>query len=355
MTRKNTIARGGLIAALSLSLTGAFAQDIHFTQFSASPLIVNPAFTGNFSGRMRAAAIYRDQWRSVTVPFKTYAVSLDAPIVHDLTIDDYLAAGIQFYNDKAGDGNLTNTSILASVAYHKFLGGSNGGGGEGPNKSLSVGLQAGYSAKSVDISKLYFGDEFVNGIWQQGTSQEYPYLNNNVKYWTVNAGLAWAHAPSESFGYTIGLGANNLNQPKESFQKKQNSEVGLGLRYTAQIGAIWYTGEKFSLRPAVLYQSQATAYELVLGNEFHYIIGNPEVRSFASAVFLGAYYRNGDAAMLTVGFETKGLRFGVSYDYNTSALKDASKGNGGFEISLRYIAPDPLIFAHKMTYPCARF
>lgn len=351
MIRKNTFIRASLVAALALTAGTGRAQDVHFTQFSASPLIVNPSFTGAFNGQYRAAAIYRDQWRSVTVPFKTVAASFDMPIIHDLSIDDYLAAGVQFYSDKAGDGNLSNTSVLASVAYHKFL----GGGYAGPNKVLSVGLQGGYTQKSIDLSKLYFGDEFVNGIFQQGTSQEYPGLNNKVSYFTVNAGISYSQALARNFGITVGVGANNLNQPQESMQKKKNSEVGLGIRYTGQLGAIWYTGERLSIRPGVLYQTQATATELVGGSEFNYIVGNPEFSSVATSVFIGGWYRSSDAVMATAGIEYKGFRLGVSYDYNTSSLKNASNGNGGFEISLRYIAPNPLDFARRLLYPCPRF
>ena len=180
MIRKNTFTRAGLILALALSAQTVQAQDVHFTQFDATPMIVNPAYTGAFSGQWRASGIYRNQWRSVTVPFVTYAASFDAPIVQDLTVDDYLAAGIQLYNDRAGDGNLSNFSGLVSVAYHKFLGAN-------VDKSLTVGLQGGYTQKSIDLSRLYFGDEFVNGNWQQGTSLEYPGLNNKVNYFTVNA------------------------------------------------------------------------------------------------------------------------------------------------------------------------
>src|ERR1700761_7009157 len=106
MIRKNTIACAGLIATLALSHRAAIAQDIHFTQFDAVPLVINPAFTGNFDGQYRAAAIYRNQWQSVTVPYVTYGASFDLPIVHDLTHDDYLAAGAQVYKDQAGDANL---------------------------------------------------------------------------------------------------------------------------------------------------------------------------------------------------------------------------------------------------------
>lgn len=346
MIRKNRISRASLLAALALTVQTAQAQDVHFTQFTASPLIVNPAFTGNFSGQWRAAAVYRDQWRSVTTPFTTYAASFDAPIVNDLTLDDYLAAGIQLYNDRAGDGNLSNLSALGSIAYHKFL-------GRNVDKVISVGFQGGYTQKSFDMSKFYFGNDFTNGGFVPGLGGES--LNNQVKYFTVNAGIGWAHSVSQNFGYALGVGANNINEPQETFSKKAHKDVGLQRRYTAQAGAIIYVSEKFSLRPAVLYQSQSKATEMVAGNEFHLIVGNPEIRTFTTAVFLGGYMRSGDAAMINAGLEFKGLRIGLSYDYNTSTLNTASNGKGGFEISVTYIAPDPLDFARKLIYPCSRF
>jgi type IX secretion system PorP/SprF family membrane protein len=353
MIRKNMLAVASLTAAIALSGAKAYAQDVHFTQFEAAPLTINPAFTGAFDGTVRVAGVYRDQWRSVTAPFVTYSASVDAPIRFGLAGDDYLAGGLQFYNDKAGDGNLSNTSILGSVAYHKFLGGTGDGAGDRPGKTLSVGFQAGYCSKSIDLSKLYFGNEFMNGGFNPGLSGEN--LNNKVHYWVVNAGIAWAHAVSEGFSYTIGLGANNLNQPRESLEREKNSEVGLGMRYTAQLGAVARVSDRLRLMPAVLYQSQASATELVAGNEFNYAISNSNYSSISTAVFLGIYYRNNDAMMGTAGIDWKGFRFGVSYDYNTSSLKDASNGNGGFEISIRYIAPNPLEFSGRRGYPCARF
>ncbi|RYD57416.1 MAG: type IX secretion system membrane protein PorP/SprF [Sphingobacteriales bacterium] len=348
MIRKNTIGRASLIAAFAFCVQTSFAQDVHFTQFNAAPLTINPAFTGNFSGQWRASGIYRDQWRGVG-GFQTYAMSFDAPIVNDLSHDDYLAAGVQLYNDRAGDANLSNISALASIAYHKFL----GGGSEDPNKALSVGFQGGYTQKSIDLTKLYFQDEFNNQDFQQGTSGEYPNLNNKVNYFTVNAGISWAHSVGSRFSYVLGVGANNLNQPQESFKRKRNADAGLGMRYTGQVGAKAFLSDRFSLRPAVLYQQQASATEIVAGNEFHYILGNPEYSSFTSAVFVGGWVRPGDAFMATAGLEFKGFRIGFSYDRVSSDLKNAT--SGGFEIALTYLAPDPLDFARRLVYPCSRF
>lgn len=347
MIIKRNLTRASLLLALSLSAQSVQAQDVHFTQFDAAPLIVNPGFTGGINGQYRAAAVYRNQWKSVTVPFVTYAVSFDMPIIHDLSTDDYLAIGGQVYNDKAGDGNLTNFSGLLSLAYGKFLGGN--------DKLLALGVQGGYTEKSFDLSKLYFDDEFSNGTFNPGTGALSQYINNKTNYFIINAGLSWQHAINDKISYALGVGANNINQPKETLMKKSNADIGLGMRYNGQLGLIAYLSDNFSIRPAALYQSQSSATELIVGNEFNYILGVPDVRSNATSVFLSGWYRNSDAIMATLGFETKGFRFGVSYDYNISSLKNASNGNGGFEISLRYIAPNLLDFAHKKLQPCARF
>lgn len=346
-----TIATTGILAAAMLSVSVSRAQDVHFTQFNAAPLTINPAFTGAFQGDWRASAVYRDQWRSAlgNAAFKTYAASFDMPIIRDISVDDYLAAGIQVYNDQAGDLNLNNFSAMLSVAYHKFLGGDG-------KKALTVGLQGGYYQKSFDLSKAYFGDEFNEGYWQQGTSMEYPYLNTRVQGYVVNAGLAWSHVISNNFSYVIGAGVNNINQPLESFSKRPLAkDVGLGMRLTGQVGAIIGINERFSLRPAVLYQSQATAMELIGGNEFHYKLGEDYDLPTSVAVFLGGWYRYQDAIMVNAGVEWKGFRVGVAYDYNTSDLKTSTNGNGGFEIMIRYIKPSLIDFSRKLLYPCARF
>ena len=325
---------------------GAQAQDMHFSQFNGAPMILNPALTGAFDGAYRVTGIYRNQWSSVTTPYVTFGGSFDAQLKKDVAISDYLGGGIAIYNDRSGDGNLANLTLLGSLAYHKFL-------GEDDNKSLSVGLQAGYVQKSIDLSRLYWQDEFYNGVFQPGTTGEL--INPKVKYFTANAGLSWGHRIGDNFSYQIGIAGHNLNQPRESFEKKKNNEVGLGMRINGQLGAVWNAGERFSVRPAFMYQTQSAATEMIGGSEFLYILGSPEVRSYATGVFLGGWYRFGDATLITAGMEMKGMRLGFAYDYNTSNLKVASGGHGGFELTFSYKKPNPLDFARRIIFPCSRF
>ncbi len=52
------------------------AQDIHFTQIYMSPLTLNPAMAGAIF-KKQALINYKDQWSSITTPYKTFAASYD--------------------------------------------------------------------------------------------------------------------------------------------------------------------------------------------------------------------------------------------------------------------------------------
>ncbi len=325
------------------------AQDIHFTQFNMSPLTLNPANTGGHDGLWRANAIYRNQWNSVTVPFITFGGSFDAPIMKALGDDNFLAAGVQFFNDQAGDGNLQQTAFLASLAYHLTL-------DDNSKTRLSLGLQGGYHSMSIDLQNLYWGDEFFNGGFQPGTTGEF--LDPKHDYFTANVGLKWSHNVSDKISYFVGGSAFNLNQPRISFLTKANNEVGLDIRLDGQAGLIWNLTEQLQLKPAVMYQTQSSAQELVAGMELRYVIDPSALSAMAPAVFIGGYTRMDDqgSVLATAGLEYKSFRLGVGYDYMGDKENLGRVSNyGGFEIALQYIMPNELQRFRNQSYPCARF
>ena len=55
------------------------AQDIHFSQFDETPLLLNPANTG-IHHDLRVITNYRDQWQSIGAPYKTFAFAADAKL-----------------------------------------------------------------------------------------------------------------------------------------------------------------------------------------------------------------------------------------------------------------------------------
>ena len=68
MSKKVNHIKAVLLCIILATVTvSGYAQDIHFSQFYASPLTMNPAMTGMMDGTFRATAQYREQWSSLSL------------------------------------------------------------------------------------------------------------------------------------------------------------------------------------------------------------------------------------------------------------------------------------------------
>ena len=144
-----------LLTFVMLFQQKAETQDIHFSQFSETPLLRNPALAGIFSGDVRVQAVFRNQWNSVTVPYQTSSVNAEykLPIGNG---DDFLTIGGAILYDKAGTIALTSTSILPVLNFHKSLSAEK-------NMYLSGGFSAGIVQRKFDPSKMTTNSQY-NGL-----------------------------------------------------------------------------------------------------------------------------------------------------------------------------------------------
>lgn len=318
-------------SALAIMLCGFIqAQDIHFSQYYASPLTLNPALTANINGAFRAGFIYRNQWFTIPVlntvaPYQTYQASVDAPILRERLGNDGFGFGGVFYADKAGDGALTTYSGLVSVAYHKAV--DRYGKGR-----ISLGLQAGVITKRINITNLIFENQLDNTGWNTALPNgENTFNNKTIINPDVNVGAMWTHAPKDMWRYYVGFSANHLSKPKESFLGDERNR--LNYRFNVNAGAEFFLNRdySFSLTPTFLFMLQSNAQQYNFGLGLNYDI-NDDV-----AIFGGGWYRVKDAVILNIGVEAYNARLGLSYDINHSGLRAASKAQGALEVSLVYI------------------
>src|ERR1017187_2869726 len=126
-----TLLQKSFLVTLLLFTTFAGAQDIHFSQFNQSPLTLNPALAGT-TVWIRASMIYRTQWSAVTVPYQTLGASFDIKskrrwIKVKNETEKYRKSGengfgwgINFFNDRAGDGKIGTWQLNASLAYQRY-------------------------------------------------------------------------------------------------------------------------------------------------------------------------------------------------------------------------------------------
>ncbi len=315
-----------LIPLLPIS---ALAQDVHFSQFFASPHTVNPAQTAFFDGDWRAGLNFKNQWpwanASETFTYRTVSVYGDGSIFNRrVPIGDKLGVGGNVVHDKAGDGGLSVTKARLSGSYHLSLDRFN-------DYYLSFGAGLAFVQKSVNHDQLYFNNQWTdNGFNKDIPSGETP-EGNSLNFMDLTFGTMLSGEITRRISFQTGLAMYHVNRPEESFYGKDNR---LGLRPIAHAGATIQATERIKVSPGVMYSNQKRAQETVFGSLMSYKL--PMKSQAEQKLFAGAYYRWDDAAIPLIGYQYASLRVLVNYDINVSSLTVASQGQGGLEISVVY-------------------
>lgn len=291
--------------------TGAVAQDPHFTQAQRIPAWYNPASAGQGVEHIRLTMLYRNQWASVSSPFRTPALFFDKNVNH-------FGFGAMLVNNSAGEAGFRQLYLNGQLAYRHAFG----------KHLLSSGIQIGFVNKSFDPSKMTFDDQYQP---DQGFNASNPttetFSYSSLTRPSFGAGLQWGYGDPRKdhcLPYA-GIAIQHLNQPKESFIEQDNF---IPRKLTAQAGVGIRMSEHLILTPAVIYAQQQFAHS-VMGSVMAKI--PLEDRSNVEG---GIIYRNRDAVAVFAGYQWNSFMLGVSYDANISGL---GRNAGAFELSLTYI------------------
>ncbi len=320
MIRKYIFLTGMLLLGLMSK-----GQDPHFSQFFASPLTLNPAFTGKFDGLWRLAVNHRDQWPSIPKAYVTSSGSIDFPILKKkIPENDVFGVGISGLSDASANSILKLNYGSVSMSYHKAL-------DENGYSTIGAGFQATYSSLSLDVTKLTFEDMLTqNGF--TGTTSDILTNGTNQSYFDMNAGLLYSGSTDGVNNFYIGTSMYHINRPKVSFKDKNWFLSG---RITIHGGGSLPISDQLTLHASVIHQIQNQASETTIGAAISANLNNDADNP--SSVYLGSWMRLNDAFVPYVGLEIGGLRIGASYDLNISDLKAATASRGGSEISVIYI------------------
>lgn len=335
MKTKNIIATLGVVLVSHISyLTSSFAQDLHFSQFFYSPLTINPANTGIFNGDIRASTIYRMQWFTITNPYKTASVALDAPIFKKkMRGNDFFAAGFNFINDNQGSVNLKTSSYNGLISFTKFLGGKK-------LHYITFGYEVGYNMKSVSLGGLKYDSQYDPNT---GTySAAYGSGENGGAAATVfmdmATGLVWNFNSDRKFCSALGFSLHHFTSPDVSISRGNDLLLP---KYSFQWNVAYKLGTNSNavLLPNLLVSKQGGSLLIIGGTNVKYLLqersrytGFHGERSMS----IGAFYRVRDAAFIDLRLDYEDFAFSVAYDINISGLTPVSKSVGGFEIMLQY-------------------
>lgn len=342
MKKKTLINRIFLLLTSYFLLLTSFSQDIHFSQFYQAPLVINPALTGAFNGDFRAIINYKDQWRVVNA-YNTYALSLDGGLLKKKWDNAYLGLGMFLFKDVAGDSRMGTTQGNLSLSSIISI---------GEKQKLSAGLQGGFAQRSINPTVQKWGAQYCpscqDGYNQNANSGESIPATSDFSFGDFSGGLLWTYSnvgttlsSNDQMSFNTGIAFHHINQPKQDFLNVEK----LYSRYVAHAGAnIGLKNFNSTLLPSVLIVQQGTTREINFGMLIRYTIKEESKYTGVfkeTALQLGAYYRAGDALVPTMMFEYANFAMGISYDVNLSALKTATSGKGGVELSLRFINPNP--------------
>ncbi|MCH2022655.1 MAG: PorP/SprF family type IX secretion system membrane protein [Saprospiraceae bacterium] len=350
--------------------TSSQAQDVHYTMFDMAPLEMNPSQTGFFAGTFRVGGIYRTQWAGMSIVqsqpplstgstnfsgFQTPSAFIDVPFGippkdKNKTMKSWAGVGVSFYLDKVA--NVSNVAASLSLAYHLGL------GSEG-RTVVSFGLQGGILQHSIkgdftfeqDLTGLGAGDPLYTSGEASKTMPDF------------SGGVSVSHR-AKKFGFEGGISLNHFTNPNYSLN---NEDSRLPMTIIANlIGTVTLT-KKLFLKPLFFFQNMLnttgqgeglSAYDfnaqVLLGVHF-----NDEEDL---TLFVGGGYRASGDAIIRVGLDIKGLKFGFAYDINTQAQGLSYKvptfnNNTGmaFEVALSYVAKIYKVPIIKDVLFCPRF
>lgn len=322
------------------------AQDVHFSQFTETPQLLNPGATGVYNGYMRAIINYKNQWSSMGNSFSTMAGSFDIPMFDYNERKAHLGAGINFFRDRAGDAAFGLTQANLCVAG--ILPVSKRG-------KLSLGVSIGAAQQKATLSALSWGNQYDGTGFNPNID---PYENtgiNSFMYADLGAGLYYEYNKgkatldrNENKRFAFGVAYYHINRPAHKYLSISDKLYG---KIVGTLnGKFDITETAVSLLPSAMFTSQGSSTEMTFGLAIRFRLQNDtKTTGFLNdaGFAIGLNYRLGDAFIPAVSIEIRDFSLGFSYDMNLSNYKKASYMRGGIEVSLKYFIQKGALFKQK--------
>jgi type IX secretion system PorP/SprF family membrane protein len=317
----------------------SFSQDIHFSQFWAQPLYLNSAQTGLFDGDYRVGGMYRNQWRSVPVPYATLSLFADTKFKKVLNQRNDIGVGLVFNNDISGDSRYSINQFYVPVSFIQTF-------KSDTNLTASFGLMPGISNIAFRTNKLTFDNQFDGDAYNSSYSsgENFPTLSRT--YFDLGSALAFQYKIKSNGMISVGTSLSHINRPGVSFFK--NNDVKLYAKSTSFLSLKYPLAQKLFLHVDAMYEKQGPFHEAILAGRISYLL-NPKDNIALSA---GLSSRLGDAGIFLLGMDYKDYRFGFAYDINYSKFVPATNKRGAWEIGLIYIfRKNPVFIPVKRACP----
>jgi len=297
----------------------------------------NPANAGMGKGYNRGNLDYHTQHPSMGKVYTTMYASIDAPIFsHKMKANNaFLGAGLFFYNDKAGDSQLSNLKTGLSLSGIVDL--------DYWNKA-SVGIQGAFMQQSYTTADIQWDNQYNGTTYDPSLPSGENFTGDKSIGFNLSTGVLWQHfardqnlSGIDKGSFQVGYGAFNLLRPNKSILQSTDR---LFVRHVLHgRGLVNLAETHWGLAPRAYFMTQGPHKEFAIGSDLLYFFkGDTKYTGFIKEMYLGfsLMYRHTDAIIPGIVFKFDDFILGLSYDYSVGQVYQYNRGNGGFEISIQF-------------------
>lgn len=281
------------------------------------PLYLNPALTGSHDCGLRIGSTYRDQWRSVSNPYKTFTLFADANVSPEKIKTNAFGVGLAFMRDQAGEGDLSTNDLRLFLAYHKSL-------MKKDKVRVSLGLSMALVNHAIHPEQLTFETQWTGSVFNTNLPSFETFVTTSVYYYDMSAGIVITYSPSQSISAGLGGSLSHITRPRYDFFGGQNK---LGRMTCLHAHVNTSLSKNTSITARLYFTNQDRIQEWIAGFNFSF-------NADKTPLFAGLWYRFGRDLIPVAGIDVKGFQLMMSYDVNISRYNIATKAMGGFELSL---------------------
>ena len=293
----------------------SFAQDTCAqTPYSSQNFNLNNFFnpaTSGFGNNNKVQTIFRTQYEGVGSAYRTIGIAADVALVGKNNYDknNLFGVGVQAVSEQVLDGILQTNAITLSLANRLFL-------NEAKTSSIALGISSTLITRTIDASKLTFGDQFNSGRLFNASSLEV--INATPSKFSSNVGLLYTLSNEQTFFQFGGsLFYINRSSTEQAFEKFEQSYQTLG-----QINFEKRIWENNTIAFHADYQNRVESEFVYTGAVFS-IPMNSKGENY-DRFYIGCFYRTKDAIIPYVGLMYNKYKFGLSYDVYQSKMSLSS-------------------------------
>lgn len=280
---------------------------------------------------MRFIANYRNQWRSVRVPYNTFSGTIENKFYYNREkYDRYFTGSLLFNYDRQGSLKLTSLQIGIPIGITLPL---------ASNHFLSLSATPAFGQRSFDTHNWSFDAQFVDCLYDPSnpTREDGSLFTTSLQYFDLGAGLNYHwQADAKRTRFDIGGGIHHINRPNHNFWTNNPDDVKLASRFALYGMGIVELRPNFDLALQVQYQQQKAYRELVYGAGARFLLNAKPYEELALQVGALFRHRYNDAVIWHAEVFWKTWTLGFSYDVNVSEFDQATNNRGGPEVSLSY-------------------